>query len=857
MSEAQPSSRFYAKSLPLPECRELPQLDPAPHQARALKKLDRWYANLGRYGGGGVLVLPTGGGKTFTAVRFLCAGPLSDGYKVLWLAHTHHLLEQAFDSFREETVGSVREPRRALRLRVVSGTPGHFPPRDVRPDDDVVIATLQTVTHAYREQQKQLMSFLRAAGKKLFVVFDEAHHAPAPSYRKLLQALQATPAPVLGLTATPLYSDESRQGWLKKLFPDGILDQARATDLIAAGVLARPKAVPVKTAYTPTFNSAEYAKWLGTFKDVPEHVIDALADNKERNAFIAKVYADNRKQWGKTIIFTDRWFQCEAIAEALGKHGVKAGSVYSHVDARPSTVAQRQRRDPDENKRVLDRFRKGEIQVLTNVRMLTEGTDIPDVKTVFLTRQTTSRILLTQMVGRALRGPKFRGTAEAYIVSFEDDWRQQIQWAEFELADGGTKEGTAKQVERPPLQLISIDLVKKLARQMTDGINITPGPFQTLIPVGWFRTQFDARIDGSDDVEYQDLLVMVFEDERKAFDALIKKLLASVLESLASEDATLDQHRGQIEGWRNRFFEGASRNASDLDADIFLIARHVAQQRDNAPRFYPFEMRVEHDLDKLAESFIDRDLGPRAIDEALRAEYDRPDRFWRTLFHRYEQLRHFYEGCQTRILSERRGEVPGLPPRPAAPPHQLETPSISEPDEQVKTEVKERDGYVCLACGARRSLQVDHIVSVYHGGSNEPGNLQTLCGLCNRMKGTTRIDFANHATQLQRALSAFPAAPTPRAADAANPEQWEKFLRRTINFFFQCAAVDSVEIAGRGDGYYNWKVTLMSGNRPDWLTPHLPDVVERIQRVRDAGRKPRIASLRIEAPGHRYVVHRE
>ena len=41
--------------------------------------------------------------------------------------------------------------------------------------------------------------------------------------------------------------------------------------------------------------------------------------------------------------------------------------------------------------------------------MLTEGTDVPDVDTVFLTRQTTSKILLTQMIGRALRGPKFGG----------------------------------------------------------------------------------------------------------------------------------------------------------------------------------------------------------------------------------------------------------------------------------------------------------------------------------------------------------------------------------------------------------------------------------------------------------------
>lgn len=188
----------------------------------------------GKHAGAGILVLPTGGGKTFTAVRFLAEGPLSDGYKVLWLAHTHHLLEQAFHCFRPGRIGAIREPRSELRLRVVSGTEGHFAPRYIEASDDVVIGTLQTIAIAVREDLPAMIEFLKAAGKKLFVVFDEAHHAPAPSYRKLLQGLQARGAPVLGLTATPVYSDETKQGWLKKLFPSGIIFQARANELMAA-----------------------------------------------------------------------------------------------------------------------------------------------------------------------------------------------------------------------------------------------------------------------------------------------------------------------------------------------------------------------------------------------------------------------------------------------------------------------------------------------------------------------------------------------------------------------------------------------------------------------------------------------
>jgi superfamily II DNA or RNA helicase len=147
--------------------------------------------------------------------------------------------------------------------------------------------------------------------------------------------------------------------------------------------------------------------------------------------YIAKFYADNAEKYGKTLIFADRWYQCEAISDFLNQHGIRTGTVYSQVDADPEIVGERKKRKSDENSRVLEAFRKGELDVVINVRMLTEGTDVPDVKTVFITRQTTSQILLTQMVGRALRGPKFGGTDKAYLVFFIDEWKKLINWAGF------------------------------------------------------------------------------------------------------------------------------------------------------------------------------------------------------------------------------------------------------------------------------------------------------------------------------------------------------------------------------------------------------------------------------------------
>ena len=59
-----------------------------------------------------------------------------------------------------------------------------------------------------------------------------------------------------------------------------------------------------------------------------------------------------------------------------------------------------------ENEEKIKQYRDGKLDVLINVNILTEGTDLPQTHTVFLTRPTISRVFMTQMVGRALRGEK-------------------------------------------------------------------------------------------------------------------------------------------------------------------------------------------------------------------------------------------------------------------------------------------------------------------------------------------------------------------------------------------------------------------------------------------------------------------
>src|SRR5207247_9069385 len=126
---------------------------------------------------------------------------------------------------------------------------------------------------------------------------------------------------------------------------------------------------------------------------------------------------------------------------------------------------------------------------------------------------------------------------------------------------------------------------------------------------------------------------------------------------------------------------------------------------------------------------------------------------------------------------------------------------IREPSDQLKQQVKDRDGNRCLACGETnaRHLQIDHVAPAYSGEDNSLRNLQTLCRACNLLKKVRTINFTNHLTSLDQPPAWMVESAQPDPEDAADPEQWERFLRRSVNFFFGCAAVDSARIGRKGE----------------------------------------------------------
>jgi ATP-dependent helicase IRC3 len=834
-----------------------PSKEPVAHQKEALERLRKWYETKHPSAVGGIVVIPTGGGKTFVAVRFLCSYPLSHPqkvFKVLWLAESHHLLEQAFFSF-SDSVAHIKEPRRHLITRVVSGAKEHFPVSEIQPSDDVVMGTLRTISLAYKNRHPQLHAFIDSAGDNLCVVFDEAHHAPAPSYRELVHdnlRKQCRHMLLLGMTATPIHTDKPKARWLKQIFPQEYIYQVEAARLMSERILAKPVCEEPKTDFTPNFNEREYRKWLITNRDLPEEIITILADNRERNEFIARTYANNKEKYKKTIMFADRWFQCDQLREFLIKRDVRADVVYTHIDADPGSTEARNKRKKGENAIVLDKFRNGHLDVLINVRMLTEGTDVPDVQSVFLTRQTTSNILMTQMIGRGLRGPKFGGTEEAYIVSFIDDWKQLINWAKYEsLPDGTPPPGKPEPRPHVPIEAISIELVRRLSRQMDSGINVASHPFFTLLPKGWYKVEYQTTMEGTDEIQEITKLVMIFDSEEKSYSNFIEHLLGQYnqmkLGQFKGEDVLLKDVYNKLRDWHQTFFSACQdvRFGTNQIDDLFVIARHVAQN-DSRPIFYEFDARSNHDLDIFAQEILAKNLGISAADKALFEEYERSDRYWNTIYYRYDQFKSQFDSCVNRILHiQRFGEE-----SPSGRAVEEEESKRWEMPQEQKELVKQRDGYKCQCCGEDRKqlLQVDHIVSTYFRGEHEISNLQTLCKTCNGLKGIREINFFFSKSSLKSPPEALPAVSMPRVERIKDVESWKKFVRRTLNFFYQSSAVNQVLISEKGTFFHHWTIELKDGNDPLWIRPHLKTLLEQVRDKKTESRLGFPSDITVKAP---------
>lgn len=818
---------------------------PFEHQREAFAHLSKLFTFDDRGHKSGILVLPTGAGKTFTSVNWICRNVLPKNIKVVWLAHTSHLLEQAYETFTENLLEA--HSRDGINMRVVSSNPMHAKPYAIESTDDIVIITTQTAIKNWNtgaldgKGNKRVTAFENyinhAKDTGLFVVLDEAHHAPAFGCRNLLVGGSKDKVGIrevmptvnfLGLTATPTYNDERRRGWLFEIFntemfaKKGIIYEVDKADLTKQGILAVPNYIQKNTGKEFEVDDRVYNYVVREHRDLPEDLVEKLAKDSGRNDYIVDEYLQNRKAYGKTIIFADRWFQCVYMKEKLKEKGIRVDAIYTHIDATPNSAEQRNKRTPAENAAILEKFRHNKLDVLINVKMLTEGTDVPNVNIIFITRQTTSSILFTQMIGRALRGKKAGGGQDkdvANIVLFADNWKRLLNFVTPGAGEMDTQE--AKVRGHYPLQYIAIKLVEDLSRKIDSGLVFADRPYLEQIPVGWYETE--VLIEVEDETNLFKEFVIVYPNAQAKFAKFIQSISQTPAPEWENENLNLELVQPQVEQWIVTYFDPELDNVNrTLDLDIIRIARHIAQS-GKPPVFYTFEERDKHDLSKIAFNAVQQRMDDLTLDELLIKEFHAPDKLWQLFYKDYNRF-------STAFDAERRRAIHKIKYN-SEPVMDIPRPKFSETKreltEQEKEQVFIRDNYTCLCCGKtktkgkRISLEVDHIIPVNAGGSTTIDNSQTLCRTCNRAKGINEINFRVYKTPLL--------SPKARVElfDLSKSEYLDWALQRIVNFFYHCQAVSTLKIDDRPRSKYryHWEIHLYPGNPAEWLNAHKEELM--------------------------------
>ncbi|WP_414575810.1 DEAD/DEAH box helicase family protein [Anabaena sp. CCY 9402-a] len=804
---------------------------PFQHQVEAFESLSKTFKFGSEKPGSGILVLPTGAGKTFTAVRWLSDHVIPKNNKILWLAPSFYLLDQAFETFKK-SARDIPESKKILNIRCVSSNPSHAKASSIKLTDDIVIMTIQTAIknlHTDGEDQtgkkretafRKFIDFCRQTG--LFVVVDEAHHAPAYGCRNLLIGekdsalglrLLCPDLNLLGLTATPTHNDNAIRGWLWKIFENKIIYEANKESLILQEILAKPHYIEVSTGKEWEVDDTLYNRLVKQHKDLPEHIIEKLASDRDRNNFLVDTYVKNKENYGKTIIFADRWFQCVYIKDKLIEQGIRADAIYSHIDADPGSAEARNKRTQDDNKRILTAFKDGKLDVLINVRMLTEGADVPNVQTVFITRQTTSSILMTQMIGRALRGKKVGGSSEANVVLFFDDWKRLVDWVN--PKDGDTQDSVKVSVKGfYPLEYISIRLIEELSKSIERGGEY-PIEYKKICPIGWYKTEIEYADpeDQYDSMEAFTEFVMVYEHTKEKFDAFLKFILSTKLLDEWSKEYLDDQWmQPQVEQWIDKYFDRKFDDIGQkLQSDLIKIVRHIAQN-ESLPPYHSFEEREIYDLDKMAEKVMNFSAYQKY--EYLKEEFAKPGILWKTFYKTLQRFDTAVDAAIRNIIFRGKRE-----PEIITPPV---TPPFRELTEEEKIKVKERDGYVCLCCGvnSKGKLQIDHIKPFSMGGETTIENSQTLCDICNGIKGNHEISFLCKQTKLS----------VPKKLDFSPSYTGQSatiIITRLVNMFYHCKAVYKVswEVLT-----YTYSIELYPGNNPEWLRQHQAELLNFIQK---------------------------
>ena len=325
-----------------------------PYQVEAVEAVMRTLES----DGGALLVMATGLGKTVVfsevARRFLD----STNGSVLVLAHREELVFQAAGSlgYVHDDVGIEM-----AGLRAASGL--------IR--DRLVVGTVQTVSRRLKRIPNDKYSL---------VVIDEAHHAAASSYRRVIEHFKSGGAKVLGVTATPRRGDNGR---ILSLF-GSVAYRYDIRNGINDGWL-----VPVKQMFI-TDLKVDFSLVRITEGDYSASDLARIMREEKTLHAVSEVALESKSR-GSVIVYTPDVSTAHLAADVINRYSPGCAVA---IDGEMDRTLRRG---------AVAAFRDGSVPILVNCMIATEGFDAPNASTIVMARPTRSVALYAQILGRGTR----------------------------------------------------------------------------------------------------------------------------------------------------------------------------------------------------------------------------------------------------------------------------------------------------------------------------------------------------------------------------------------------------------------------------------------------------------------------
>lgn len=304
-----------------------------------------------------IVVAPTGAGKTIM-LSALIGKRHNKGKRILVLQHRDELVEQNKAKFLKVNP--------YITTSIVNGTVKNW-------DGDAVFSMVQTIS---REKN------LDARPKFDMVVIDESHHAAAETYVRVINAIRKDNpnAEIVGFTATPNRGDGKG---LKTVFTN-CSHQIELTTLIREGFLVPPKAFVIDVGVGEELQNVRLIA-----KEYDMEQVESIMNRRVINERVVREWLD-RAADRKTVVFCSTIKHAKDLLDEFTANEINAEIVTGDTPK-------------DDRAQILHDLEFGDVQVVVNVSVLTEGFDAQPVSCIVLTRPCSYKSTMVQMIGRGLR----------------------------------------------------------------------------------------------------------------------------------------------------------------------------------------------------------------------------------------------------------------------------------------------------------------------------------------------------------------------------------------------------------------------------------------------------------------------